>query len=325
MSEKLNNKRIVIYVVSFVIFALLIVFLSHKNTNKQIMSNSASEMYAEDVVSAMPAPMVERALEVETAMFDEDAAGDSVKEIKRANDVTDGDDNAIAIEKRVIKTGNIDMRVNSVENAINEIRTITLAHGGDEVSSDISKNDTYKSGFIMVKVPVNQYAQTFEDIKKVAPLVTDESSQSQDVTTEFIDLESRIKNKKEHEARLRSFFRKAEEVDELIQVERELARVRTEIEQMEGQMKYLKAQTQYSTINASLVEESSIVVSDSWRPLQVIKDSFNTLIKKTTNLLNLTIRFTIVSLPFIVLFVILAWFLYFTAKHIFSKEDKDKK
>jgi uncharacterized protein DUF4349 len=229
----------------------------------------------------------------------------------------------VAVDKKVIKTGSIDMRVNSVEDSMDEIRWITNAHGGDEVSSDISKSDTYKNGFIVVKVPVNQYAETFAAIKRIAPLVIDESSQSQDVTARFIDLESRIKNKKEHEERLRSFFKKADDVDELIQVERELARVRTEVESMEGQLKYLKDQTQYSTINVSLREDSSIVVSDSWRPMQVVTDSFNTLIKKATNLLNIVIRFTITSLPFIIIFAVGAWFLYFAAKHIFGKKSKE--
>ncbi|XLQ20245.1 MAG: DUF4349 domain-containing protein [Candidatus Moraniibacteriota bacterium] len=322
MSEKPGKKRIVIYIIIFVAFALLIVFLSNRTSNKT-MSDVGYGGGMESVVGmpmgdVMPVDMMEPMMESPVA-----------PEVKARNSQTttvvtaDNVGGEVAVDKKVIKTGSIDMRVNSVEDSMDEIRWITNAHGGDEVSSDISKSDTYKNGFIVVKVPVNQYAETFAAIKRIAPLVIDESSQSQDVTARFIDLESRIKNKKEHEERLRSFFKKADDVDELIQVERELARVRTEVESMEGQLKYLKDQTQYSTINVSLREDSSIVVSDSWRPMQVVTDSFNTLIKKATNLLNIVIRFTITSLPFIIIFAVGAWFLYFAAKHIFGKKSKE--
>ncbi len=317
MSEKSSKKRIVIYIIIFVAFALLIVFLSNRTSNKTMSEASIASvggMYARD--SVMPVA---------------DVAGD---EMMKQNDVTNIETKNIqnetvsgsndVIEKKVIKTGNVDMRVNSVEDAMDEIRFVANSHGGDEVSSDIfiSKSNTYKQGTILIKVPVDQYTVTFTDIKKIAPLIIDESSQAQDVTAQFIDLESRIKNKKEHEERLRSFFQKANDVDELIQVEKELARVRTEIESMEGQLKYLKDQTQYSTINVVLREDSNIVVSDSWRPMQVVKDSVNTLIKKATNLLNIVIRFTITSLPFVIIFGVGAWFLYFTAKHIFGKKKE---
>jgi len=319
MTEKPSKKRIVVYIIIFVAFAMLIVFLSRRTQNKTMSSMGESVGmavtpmmddggdFAKNSVSEMATTPVSRSqiLEGEEVVTIDEGGGE------------------LEVTKRVIKTVYLDMRVNSVEAAISEIKAIATAHGGDEVSSDISKNDVYKHGFVVVKVPVNQYSAAFKEIKMIAPLVISESSQSQDVTAQFIDLESRIKNKKEHETRLRTFFDKAEDVDELIQVERELARVRTEIEQMEGQLKYLKEQTQYSTINVTIREDSNIVVSDSWRPMQVVKDSFNTLIKKATNLLNIVIRFTITSLPFIIIFVIGAWFLYFTAKHIFGK-NRDK-
>ncbi len=318
MSEKSSKKRIVIYIIIFVAFALLIVFLSNRTSNKTMSETSIASvggMHARDDVMPVASMAGDEMMMKQNDIASVETKNIQGEAISGSNDV---------IEKKVIKTGNVDMRVNSVEDAMDEIRFVASSHGGDEISSDIfiSKSNTYKQGTILVKVPVDQYVATFTDIKKIAPLIIDESSQAQDVTAQFIDLESRIKNKKEHEERLRSFFQKANDVDELIQVEKELARVRTEIESMEGQLKYLKDQTQYSTINVVLREDSNIVVSDSWRPMQVVKDSVNTLIKKATNLLNIVIRFTITSLPFILVFIVCTWFLYFAAKHIFGNKDK---
>lgn len=336
MEQTPSKKRVIIYVIVFICFALLIVFLAQKRSNStqfagENVGRANNLSFESENITPLPSAGME-------PMMDNDYDNTKSLSVKStpaaALTVTNtdtgettavtavNDDLLTDTDKKVIKTGTIDMRVNSVETAIDNIKTIAKENGGDEVSSDFSKSDSYKKGYIIVKVPVNQYDKTFAQIKQIAPLVTHESSQAQDVTAQFIDLESRIKNKKEHETRLRSFFDKAEDVDELIQIERELARVRTEVEQMEGQLKYLKDQTQYSTIHITLLEDAAIVVSESWRPLQVAKDSFNTLIDKSTALLNIAIRFIITSLPFIILFIIIAWFLYFTAKHIFGKNDK---
>ena len=325
MNQTPSKKRVIIYIIIFATLAFAIVFFAQKKSTNESYSIGASRAdninFEMEHIMPIPEPMLDADYSTSTTMPEMAA-----KSIQPTSPVENSTDQTIiqSPDKRVIKTGTIDMRVNSVEKAISEIRAIAQTHGGNEMSSDFSKNGTYKNGYIIIKVPVNQYVETFEQIKRIAPLVTHESSQAQDVTAQFIDLESRLKNKKEHEDRLRTFFDKADNVTELIQVERELARVRTEVEQMEGQLKYLKDQTQYSTIHTSLMEDSNIVVSDSWRPLQVMKDSFNTLIEKSTTLLNTVIRFTITSLPFIILFIIIAWFLYFTAKHIFKKDNNNK-
>jgi len=324
MSQTPSKRRIVIYVIIFVTIAFAIVFFAQKKSPDNFTSTNVSRDNNLDFESRHIMPLPDSVIDMN------DTAGAAMYEMTakptQPSHITEDpipQTIAQSQDRKVIKTGTIDMQVNSVEKAIHEVKLIAQAHGGDEVSSDFSKNDAYKNGYIVIKIPVKQYTETFEKIKQIAPLVTHESSQAEDVTAQFIDLESRIKNKKDHETRLRTFFDKADNVSELIQVERELARIRTEIEQMEGQLKYLRDQTRYSTIHVSLSEDSNIVISDSWRPLQVVKDSFNTLINKSTGLVNTVIRFTITSLPFIVLFIIITWFLYFTAKHIF-KRDADK-
>jgi hypothetical protein len=320
MSQEPNKKRIVAYTIIFVLIAFAIVFFTRKNApsnnEASVMRDTLLPFESENIRS------FEDHIDPETvssAPIEQPSITVKNTDAGLSTTITKEDAIAHEVDKRVIKTGEMNMRVNSIEIAIDQIKNIARTHGGDEVSSDFSKSTGRKQGYIIVKIPVEKYTETFEAIKDIAPLVTHESSRAQDVTAQFIDLESRIKNKKEHESRLRTFFDRAEDVDELIQIERELARVRTEIEQMEGQLNYLKDQTQFSTIHITLLEDENIVISEEWRPLQVVKDSFNTLIRKSTNLLNSVIRFTITSLPFIIIFAIGAWFLYFTAKHIFKK------
>ena len=322
MAQEPSKKRLIIYIMIFVAIAFFIVYFTQKKETHPLYKSDFTDETSYENEKFEPVSFATPEI---TNNIDTTQPSITVKnsETGIATTTTKEDAEIANVDKKVIKTGEIDMRVNSIEKAINDIKSIAISHGGDEVASDFAKNSSKKSGFIVIKIPVNQYNETFDAIKQIAPLVTHESSRAQDVTAQFIDLESRIKNKKDHEERLRTFFDKAEDVDELIQVERELARVRTEVEQMESQLKYLKDQTQYSTIHVTLLEDENIVISEDWRPLQVMKDSFNTLIKKSTNLFNSVIRFTITSLPFIVLIGAAVWFLYFTAKHIFGKSDEN--
>lgn len=306
MVDKPRKKQLVIYGIIFVIITLLVILLAQRSTTdyQEIPNYGRSNNIDFEAKSTVPAMM-------------EDAV---MQETERDSSVTTSEVGQIEIaEKKVIKIGEITMHVNSIENALKEIRSIAVSYGGDEISSDFSKNTIKKSGMITVKVPADQYDQALEAVKKISPLVVRESTNAQDVTAQFIDLESRIKNKKDHETRLRTFFDRAEDVDELIQVERELSRVRTEIEQMESQLKYLSEQTQFSTMYITLYEDEDVVVSNAWRPLQVVKDSFNTLLHRSTDLIDSTIRFVIIVLPFILLFALVAWILYRTSKRIFKK------
>lgn len=322
MIQQPNKKSLFFLAVILMIIALVIVVLAQ---NKTLTSTVTPQNYSRDNNIAFEAKGMIPAI----APMNEDGTFNAEMSPQPSPNINSTDSDAKApittkdfnntIQKKVIKTGNIDMRVNSVEDAINEIRMIAQSNGGDEVSSDVSKTTNQRTGYILVKIPVDQYNEIFTTIKNVALLITHESSQAQDVTAQFIDLESRIKNKKEHETQLRTFFDKANDVDELIQIERELARVRTEIEQMDGQLTYLQDQTQFSTIYITLREDQNIVTSESWQPLQVVKDSFSTFISRSTNLINSTLRFIIASLPFIILFGLIGWFLYWTAKHIFKK------
>ncbi len=322
MTNGLSKKRLFIYIALFVAIAFFIVYFTQKKTDTTLLEDATP--HETTYVGSIPDTVALAPSED----LNDDAMTKMPPETKSAESPTihtKAEDTAVeSVDQKVIKTGEITMHVNSIAQAIADIKTVALSHGGSEVASKFAKSTGTKQGFIVIKVPVNQYGETFAQVKNIAPLVTHESSHAQDVTAQFIDLESRIKNKKEHENRLRTFFHKADDVDELIHVERELARVRTEIEQMEGRLKYLTDQTQYSTIHITLLEDEDIVISEEWRPMQVVKDSFNTLIKKSTNLFNAVIRFAITSLPFFLLIIIAGWFLHFTAKHIFGKKTDDK-
>ncbi|MDR2691715.1 MAG: DUF4349 domain-containing protein [Dysgonamonadaceae bacterium] len=78
-----------------------------------------------------------------------------------------------------------------------------------------------------------------------------------DLTEEFIDIEARIKTKKELENRYKELLKQANKVEEIVAIEKEIGNLRTDIESIEGRLKYLKDKVSYSTLNVVFYERTS--------------------------------------------------------------------
>ena len=153
----------------------------------------------------------------------------------------------------LIKTGSLNFMVKDFDTAYQSIKTKIQNHNG-YITSENSRGS--KNTNLVIKVPVSDFHQLLELIEKEADqeyLVT-KSVNSQDVTAEFIDVESRIKSKKAIETRYLEILTKARTVTAILKVEKELGKIRTEIEQAEGRLKYLRNRSNYSTISLTISE-----------------------------------------------------------------------
>jgi hypothetical protein len=105
-----------------------------------------------------------------------------------------------------------------------------------------------RSGTWTVRIPSNQFNVALEWLDKTA-MVLSKQVKSQDVTEEFVDLEARLQNKRNTEQRLKTILdERPGELNEILSVERELDRVREEIERVEGRLRFVKDQIALSTI-----------------------------------------------------------------------------
>ena len=153
----------------------------------------------------------------------------------------------------LIKTGSLNFAVKDFDTAYKSIITkIHNSHGYivNEYSQE-SKNTNLE-----IKVPIASFHKLFELIEQEADqdyLIT-KSVRSQDVTEEYFDAETRIKSKKAIESRYLDILSMAKNVEEILMVESQLGNIRTEIEQAEGRLQYLKNRSNYSTINLAIYE-----------------------------------------------------------------------
>lgn len=121
------------------------------------------------------------------------------------------------------------------------------------------------AGYVTVRVPVEDFEAFVTDISKLGT-VRSQSESSDDVTQQHVDLSARLKNLRAEEVRLRDFFDAAKDVEDMLAVERELSRVRGEIESLDAQVSYLERQAAMATVTIELTEPSSIVSpgGDDW-------------------------------------------------------------
>jgi len=174
-----------------------------------------------------------------------------------------------------------------------------------EVSKDI------KEGVVVIRVPADSFTEVMNEIKELVIKVEREQVDARDVTEQFIDLEARLKNLQAEEEQYLKILKQADTVEDLLNVSRELSRVRGQIERLEGQLKYLSRQIDMSSITVHLTAIAEVeIFGVHWRPLVVIKQSLKGLFEGLTKFVDVIIIF-LIKLPVIIIWIASIAFLLF--------------
>lgn len=180
--------------------------------------------------------------------------GAEVEEVKPAATVTKTITTATATgeitypsARMLIKTASMELESEDPEAAADKIVVIVESYGG-YVAKLSSSGREKKSVSMIVKVPEATFYQVLEEIRRVGEVVNEEIN-VQDVTEQYVDLEARLRNLRAEEEWLLAAVDKAESVQDLLMIEKELWRVRGEIERIEAQLKNLERMVSYSTIS----------------------------------------------------------------------------
>jgi hypothetical protein len=165
-----------------------------------------------------------------------------------------------ATRRKIIYTATVNLVVKDFSETDRRIQSLTNEFGGfiAEFREDRTYGDRL-AGRWVIRTPV---ARFHEFLEKIVALGVPETKQidAQDVTEEFVDLEARLVNKRKLEERILGLLEnQTGEIKDVIAVETELARVREEIERMEGRLRYLKDRVELTTITISAREEADYV------------------------------------------------------------------
>lgn len=155
-------------------------------------------------------------------------------------------------DRMIVRTGNMALVVEDVPVAIEQITTMAGGFTGYVVSSNVWQDRERLFGNISIRVPAEHFDDAVRALRALAVDVTSETSNSQDVTEEYTDLGSQLKNLQATEQQLLTILAKAETVKDILDVQRELSNTRGQIEQIKGRMQYLERTSASSLISVSL-------------------------------------------------------------------------
>lgn len=216
---------------------------------------------------------------------------------------------AAEIEQKIIKTGDLSLIVLDVEKSADVVKALATDKGGYVQSSSVSEHeDGTLSGYVIIRVPADQFDTSIETLKAEALVVEEEFISTQDVTEQYIDLSARLKNAQVQETRYVEILDVATTVEEILQIENALANVRSTIESLTGQIQYLDSQTDFSTITVNLDEEPVITIGGKeFRPGTTIKLAAQAVVSLAQWLMEAIIWIVIVGVGVGVPLVLIGW------------------
>ncbi len=195
------------------------------------------------------------------------------------DDVDDAVPPGVPSERMVVRSGNLEVVVDDVEATTQAVARIADTMGGYVVSSSVYQEGDRTFGNVVMRVESGRFDSAMSAVRGLAVEVARETTSSTDVTEEYIDLAARKRNLERTEEQLLELMERAGTVEELLDVQREVSRVRGEIERLEARMRYLEETSAMSLIEVFLREAVLSVsfsadtrVVDEGEPVQFTAD-----------------------------------------------------
>ena len=159
-------------------------------------------------------------------------------------------------QRKLIRNAEVQLEIVSFDDAVQKITAFAKEERGYVATSSSEKQANGKlRGEVVVKVLPDNLDRFLQKIRGLGEL-KNQTLGSEDVTKAYLDTDSRLKNARVMEQRLIDMLKtKTGKVSDLLQVEKELGRVREEIEKMQGELKYWDSQVQFATVTISLAEK----------------------------------------------------------------------
>ena len=239
---------------------------------------------------------------------------------------------AEAANRKILRNGELTLEVPAPEEAERKITSIADAVGGFVVTSESKQHETgdppkqYLEVNLVIRVPEAQFQTAFDQILGLGSRVIQNKTTGEDVTEEFIDLEARIRTQKALEIQFLEIMKQATKVPDALEVQRQIAEVRTEIEKLEGRKRFLENRASLSTITVSLQSPADIAVNtSSFR--RNVREAVRDGVDLTIAIVLFLIRFVIVMIPIFLLLILpigllIRFFWRRTLKSSWSREQR---
>lgn len=211
-------------------------------------------------------------------------------------------------QRLIIKTGNMSIEVDDLDMAVDDAISLATGLGGYIVSQEVSGYDRYRTANLTLGVPVAEFENVMAVLREYGRVEV-ESATGEDVTEEYVDLNSQLTNLTAVQERLRALLEEARTVEDTLEVDRELRQVEGEINVIQGRIKYLADRAAFSTIMVrfSFQAEASVPEPENFNLGRTAQTALVQLQDTAYEVSEGAVYFGIVCGPWLLLLLLIGW------------------
>ncbi len=161
-------------------------------------------------------------------------------------------------EQKIIKTARLEFETKDPDAVHKKILLLTKQYSGFVQSDNSGKGYGRINRNMVIRIPTENFQMMVDGVSEGIEYFDQKDISRKDVTEEFVDLQARLKAKRELENRYLQLLKQAKNVKEMLEIERELSKIREEIEAKEGRLKYLESKVSLSTLFIGFYKTSEI-------------------------------------------------------------------
>ncbi len=158
-------------------------------------------------------------------------------------------------ERKLIKKGEISFETKSISSTKAFLQKTVNAYKGYISNEKIESYRTNPTEVLTIRIPSIHFDTLISKIGRRVGEFDSKKIDIDDVTAEFVDVEARLKNKKQLEEKYQELLKKAANMEDILKIEKEISSIREDIESTEGRLRYLSSQVGYSTLTVTYYEE----------------------------------------------------------------------
>lgn len=181
-------------------------------------------------------------------------------------------------EQKIIKTGNLRFETRNLEKTHSKVKNLVSRYNGILQADRSGKGYNEEFRDLTIRIPAEHFHTLIDSISQGVAYFDQNDITQQDVSEEYVDIEARLKAKRELENRYLELLKQAKTVKDMLEIERELSNIREEIEARQGRLNYLQNQVSYSTIHLYFYKtttDKGITTSYGQKMWNAIKSGWN--------------------------------------------------
>jgi hypothetical protein len=266
-----------------------------------------------EIVPVQATAVVER-----EAVFEEPAAAPGESGARAAD--------YAATERLIIRNASLDIVVRDTEDAVDQVDALAEELGGFVIESNLNEYQQGMRAYLRLRVPAESLDTALERIRDLAMEVRRENVSGQDVTEEYVDLQSRMRHLEATEERLLTFMAEAEDTEAALEVYDRLQTIQADIEQVKGRMQYLEESAAMATITLDITpsELAQPIQVGGWQPRGTLRNAFESLIRVFQFLVDALIVIIVLVVPILAVIALPLVGLFFLIRAIVRRRRKRK-